>query len=102
MPVWDPHCFSHVNTLERVLKFILGMIHRAWEENYIILFQRSGLQSLSDGRKCLKLCYLFVYDNIYTFSYVFFCLCSCFYTDYNNNYNYYSNYDTFSVYIIII
>ena len=59
VPVWDPHCLSHVNTLERVQKFSLRMIHRAWKEDYDILLQRSGLQSLSDRRKYLKLCYLF-------------------------------------------
>ena len=52
VPVWDPHCLSHVNTLERIQKFFLGMIHRAWKENYNIIFQRSGLLSLSD------LCYV--------------------------------------------
>ena len=35
----------------------LRMIHRAWKEDYNILLQRSGLQSLSDRRKYLKLCY---------------------------------------------
>ena len=59
VPVWDPHCLSHVDTLERVQKVSLRMIHGAWKENYNILLQRSGLQSLSDLRKYLKLCYLF-------------------------------------------
>ena len=59
VPVWDPHCLSHVNTLERVQKFSLRMIHRAWKEDYDVLLQKSGLQSLSDRRKYLKLCYLF-------------------------------------------
>ena len=57
--IWDPHCLSHVNTLERVQKFSLRMIHRAWKEDYDVLLQKSGLQSLSDRRKYLKLCYLF-------------------------------------------
>ena len=59
VPVWDPHCLSYVDTLERVQKFSLRMIHRAWKEDYNILLQRSGLQSLSDRRKYLKLCYFF-------------------------------------------
>ena len=46
VPVWDPHCSSHVQTLERVQTFALKMCYKAWKDDYDSLLTRSGLQSL--------------------------------------------------------
>ena len=59
VPVWDPHCSNHVQTLERVQKFALKMCYKAWKDDYDSLHTRSGLQSLNERRKYLKLCYLY-------------------------------------------
>ena len=59
VPVWDPHCSNHVQTLERVQKFALKMCYKAWKDDYDSLLTRSGLQSLNERRKYLKLCYLY-------------------------------------------
>ena len=59
VPVWDPHCSNHVQTLERVQKFALKMCYKAWKDDYDSLLTRSGLQSLNERRKYLKLYYLY-------------------------------------------
>ena len=53
------HCVTHVQALEKVRKFSFRMCHRAWNESYNTLLERSDLQSLVECRKYLKLCYLF-------------------------------------------
>ena len=64
VPVWDPHCSDHVQTLERVQKFALKMCYKGWKDDYDSLLTRSGLQSLNERRKYLKLCYTKLYTNI--------------------------------------
>ena len=58
-PVWDPHCNSHINALERVQKFSLRMSYKAWDEEYDNLLSRANLQPLAKRRKFLKVCYLY-------------------------------------------
>ena len=58
-PVWDPHCTSHINALEKVQKIGLRICYRAWSTDYEQLLMLSDLPPLAVRRKYLKLCYLF-------------------------------------------
>ena len=41
--VWDPHLRTHINSLERVLKFALMMCCKNWNEPYDGLLARTGV-----------------------------------------------------------
>ena len=58
-PVWDPHCITHINALEKVQKFSLRMSYKAWDEEYDNLLSRANLKPLAKRRKFLKVCYLY-------------------------------------------
>ena len=58
-PVWSPHLTTQIISIGNVQKFALHMCHKAWQEQYTSLLERSRLQSLADRRKLLDICYLY-------------------------------------------
>ena len=59
VPVWSPISPTKLPLLKNAQKFVLRMCHKAWREQYTLLLDRFGLQSLADRRKLLDICYLY-------------------------------------------
>ena len=59
MPVWDPHQQGHINSLEKVQKFVLRVCTRKWSMGYDSLLNSCKLLTLVSRRHYLKLSFLY-------------------------------------------
>ena len=59
VPVWDPHLNKNINSIERVQRFALKVCTKSWGSSYDDLLSSTGLPTLSERCKKLKLCVLY-------------------------------------------
>lgn len=57
--VWDPHLKKDIEALESVQKFAVRACTRQWAAPYSSLLTLTGLPTLEERRKCMKLCTLY-------------------------------------------
>ena len=67
-PILDPHCATHIDTIESVQRFAMRISYKAWRNEYTPLLH-CGLPTWAVRRKVLKLCFLYrLMVGDYTFS----------------------------------
>ena len=57
--VWDLHLIKDIELLEKAQKFALRVRTRNWSATYAELLNSTGVPSLSDRRKIVKVCHMY-------------------------------------------